>query len=438
MAERTSLEEIFSDSVENTSTTSSTNKPSLESIFAGEDNQVAQENGLNTNIGEIKSYKKSLGGDIRNALIGGAFGNVFLRNNPDPESEKRRQLISSLANTASFGIPQAIAKGINAKMAPVQESIQDTIGNTMGLASPLGVANAASKIVKGAGLGSKVIRGAISGGVGGALLPQDTLKQRGETARVGAGFGAGLTFIGSIAPKLINFGGKKTAQAIAQKADKGFDAISEELGKKYENLFNGIKGTTSVDDLTNTISNTLDEYPEAANSGRIKKILTRLNEIKNSGNQVTATDLHNLKQEIRSTIPRSVWSGMSDADAMQTAKMDIYWKINDKLGQMGGEKYTALNQEYRNFKQAEKLARKFFYEQGIPSDKNVNSSMSRLSRDAVRGLSSKLPGKEKFAQDFEAWRRGQIAKKLALGGGGIVLGDFLVRRAIGNFALNRQ
>ncbi len=134
--------------------------------------------------GEIRQMKHSVEGDIKNSLIGGAFGNVFLRNNPDPELEKRRQLTSSLANTATFGIPQAIAGGIGSKMATVKAPMQAGIGSLLGMAAPAGVAGMASKVVSGAGIGANALRGAIQGGVFWFITSRNSRRTK-ETSHLG-------------------------------------------------------------------------------------------------------------------------------------------------------------------------------------------------------------------------------------------------------------
>lgn len=373
--------------------------------------------------GEIRAVKRSLGGDVKNALIGGAFGNLFLRNNPDIELEKRRQLTSSLANTAAFGIPQAIAQGMGSKMAPVQAPMQAGIGSLMGMAAPAGLAGLASKVVTGAGTAANVARGAIQGGVFGAAMP-GTLKERQKQGAWGAGLGAGLTFATNIAPKLINLGGRKTAQAIAEKADKGINSLSSSLSQKYDDMFANIKGTTKVDDVLNSVNETVNQYPEGVGVGKLKQIQLRLTELKDAGKEITAKELHNLKQEISKTIPKSVWNGVSDADAMTAARENVYWKITDKLEELGGEKYSGLSNEYKLFKKSERLARKMFYQEGVPTNPSGKKAIFEYTvprERAVRYLSSQLPNDQKFAQDFEAWRRGSQLKLGAVGGTGIYM-----------------
>jgi len=388
-------------------------------------------------VGEIRAHRPSLGGNIRNALIGGAFGNLFLRNQPDIENEKRRALLASILNTATLGIPQAIAQyGLGGNLAPVKAPTQEVIGGLLGMATPMGVANTASKLVKGAGLGAKVLRGAIQGGVFVSAMP-GKIDERAKQAGWGAGIGGGLSFATSVAPKLINLGGRKTAQAISEKADKGINSLSESLSKRYDDMFANIKGTTKVDDILQTVDDTINQYPEGVGVGKLKQIQSRLSELKEAGKNITAKELHNLKQEISKTIPKSVWNGIADADAMTTARENVYWKITDKLEELGGDKYTGLSNEYKLFKKSERLARKMFYQEGVPTNPTLKQSIFGYTvprERAVRYLSSQLPSGQKFAEEFEAWRRGNIVKGGALGGTAI----YIAHRYLTDQLLNRQ
>jgi len=229
-------------------------------------------------------------------------------------------------------------------------------------------------------------------------------------------------------PKLINLGGRKTAQAIAEKADKGFDKLSKTLSDKYDDVFSNIEAKVKTADIVDDIQNTINEFPEGANIGKLKSIAKRLGETK----EISAKELFNIKKEISKTIPKSVWNGVSDADAITNSKEGLYWKLTKKLEEVGGEKFAGLTEEYKQFKQAERLARKMFYRQGIPSNVPLGGTYDIPTEKAVRGLSSQLPPKEQFAQLFEAWRRGQTVKKTAgLLGGGSAL-TYLAHRYLSN------
>jgi len=355
--------------------------------------------------GEIRAMKRSVGGEVKNALIGGAFGNLFLRNNPDPELEKRRQITSSLANTASFGIPQAIAKGLGSPMAPVRAPLQAGVGSAMGMVAPGGVAGMAGRVVSGAGTGANILRNAIQLGTFGVLSP-GTVSERKKAGAVGAGIGAAFGAITSIVPKLLNFGGRKSAQKIAEKADKGIESLSKGLSDKYDDVLGGINAKANTADVVNDIQTTINEFPEGANIGKLKSIINRIKGSK----EISAKELFNIKKEIAKTIPRGMWNGTTEMDAITNSREGLYWKISQRMEDVGGEKYAGLTQEYKAFKQSERLARSMFYRKGVPSNLPVGGAMDIPTQKAIGKLSSQLPSGQKFAQEFEAWRRGQAIK----------------------------
>lgn len=289
-------------------------------------------------------------------------------------------------------------------------------GALTGLGAKL--ATAPARIIAGQGVGRSIARGALGGALtSGAYAPTSPeeaffdWKERGKRAIMGGGLG-GVSGLATQFPKLINLGGRKTAQAIAEKADKGFDKLSKGLSDKYDDLFANVKGTTKVDDILSTLDDTINQYPEGGGIGKLKAISSRLKKIQEGGEEITAKELHNLKQEISKTIPKSVWNGIADADAMTNARENVYWKITEKLEKLGGDKYKGLTSEYKNFKQAERLARKMFYRSGVPSDEALRKTYDIPTQRAVGKLSSQLPREEQFAQHFEAWRRGQGVKRI--------------------------
>jgi hypothetical protein len=376
--------------------------------------------------------KPSLKGAIRKELLGGVFGNLFLRNNPDPELEKRRALLASMANTATLGAPQAVAQyGLGGNLAPVKAPMQEAIGGALGMATPMGISGAASGLVKGAGLGAKVARGMVGGGTFGALLP-GKVEERATKGAWGAGIGAAFSLLSAV-PKLLNLGGRKTAQAIAEKSDKGINKLGQTLSDKYDDFFAKVKGDTPVDDILQTVDDAKASFPEGTNVGKLKQISKRLSTLQKKGENISAKELHNLKQEVRKLIPNSVWQGKADANAIQNAQENIYWKITEKLEGLGGDKYKGLTTEYKNFKQAERLARKMFYRQGIPSNVPLKGTYDIPTQKAVRGLSEQLPSKEQFAQEFEAWRRGQGLKRM----GGVAVGGGALAYALHRYLTDR-
>lgn len=273
-----------------------------------------------------------------------------------------------------------------------------------------------------------------------------TPKQRGEFGKeirdtaigeaiavpIGYGIGKGLQGIG----KLINLGGRKTAQAIAQKADKGLDVLQQNLSSKYDALFAKVgKGEVANNNVFNSVREAVDAFPEGAGSGKLKQILARLADVDN----ISAKELHNLKQEVSKMIPKSVWSGITEGNAIQNAYENIYWTISGELEKIGGKAYQGLTQEYKGFKQAERLAKKLFFRQGIPSNEALRGVVDIPTEKAIRSLSKQLPKTEQFAQAFEAWRRGQGVKKaLRVGVGGGALAYALHRYLTGKLLGNKE
>ena len=205
---------------------------------------------------------------------------------------------------------------------------------------------------------------------------------------------------------------------MAEKADKGMDKLSQGLSDKYDDDLANIKGTVKTQSVVDDIQQTIDEFPEGANTGKLKSIINRIKD----NEDISAKELFNIKKEISKTIPKSVWNGVSDADAITNSKEQLYWKITQKLEDVGGDKFKGLTSEYKNFKQSERLARKMFYRQGVPSNVPLGGTYDIPTQRAVRGLSGQLPQEEQFSNAFEAWRRGQGIKKaggVALGGGAL-------------------
>jgi hypothetical protein len=172
-----------------------------------------------------------------------------------------------------------------------------------------------------------------------------------------------LQQIKNFIPRLINLGGKKTGQEIAEKADKGIDELSQRLSDKYDELFGNIKASTKTSGIIDDLQSTIDEFPEGANIGKLKSIVKRLK----GKEEISAKELFNIKKEISKTIPKSVWNGISDSDSITNSKENLYWRLTKRLEEVGGEAYTGLTDEYKMFKQSERLARKMFYRQGVPS-----------------------------------------------------------------------
>lgn len=385
-------------------------------------------------VGEIRAAKHTPMGDFKSALVNSPYGNLFLRNQPDPENEKRRALLASTINTATLGAPQAIAQyGLGGNLAPTKAPTQEMIGGLLGMASPMSLAGKAAGAIKGIGMGAKVARGAIGGGVFGAALP-GTIEQRLSKGKWGAAVGGAVSFVSSAVPKLINLGGRKTAQAIAEKADKGMGALSQRLSDKYDDVLGAIKGKVNAKGVISDIQTTIDEFPEGANIGKLKSIIGRLDKV----DDIDAKELFAIKKEIAKTIPRSIWNGISEGDAMSNAKEGLYWKLTHKLEAIGGEKYKGLTEEYKGFKQAERLARKMFYRQGVPSDVPLGGTYDIPTQKAIKQLSSQLKPNEQFSQQFEAWRRGLATKKSLAPIGGIGLLGYMAHKLVSRKLLEKN
>lgn len=304
-------------------------------------------------------------------------------------------------NTATAGGSEFLLNKIGLKSP---DSIGYKAGNIGGYAVP--VAGARALIGKvaplaGRGIAKTIARGGIEGALAGAYgTPSD---------RTGGAVGGGiLGAIGSLFPKVINFGGTKTQQKLAEKATSGIDKIGDDLSMKYDQLFSNIKnGSAKVGDLADSIDDVVRQYPEGQGMDKLIKISKRLKK----ANNISAQELHNLKQEVRTLIPRSVWKGQSDANAIQNAQRDLYFRITEKLESLGGKEYSGLSQEYKKFKGFEQLANRVFYKNGVPSNANVLNKIDEPTRKAVRELSSQLPQAEQFFDDFLALRRGGSVKR---------------------------
>lgn len=245
--------------------------------------------------------------------------------------------------------------------------------------------------------------------------------------------GMALGQVGNL-PKVINLGGAKTAQKIAEKADEGFGKAFGYLSNKYDNLFSRIKeGSTKIDDVLESIN----EAAVNSNTGSsIEKKMTRLFDELGKSGEATAERLHRLKQEIRAMVPKSVWKGTGDANMEQHYAKEAYYKVNDALERIGGKEYSGLSNEYKDFMKATDLTKQFFYEKGQPSNLGMMRTMSEPAKRSLEVINKNLAPEEKFVQEFEAWRRGQVAKKIALGGGGVTLADYIARRIYGRSLLN--
>lgn len=321
-----------------------------------------------------------------------AYFNQWLLNNP-------RSILNKVG--IEYPQPESTAGKAGYYAAGVAGAVQNPLAKVMGV----GKIPAATSPLKTLGLAS-----AQGGALGAAYAPEDftDIKTRGKQAITGAVVNSVI----SMFPKLITLTGNKTGYKIAEKADKGFDKAKSFLSDKYDDMFDRIRsGDAQVDDLAQMIDDHVKAFPEDSGLSKLTSISERLR----GKGRMSAKELHNLKQEIRTTTPKSVWQGTSDPNAMQHSKMELYFKINDKLESMGGDEYIGLSNEYRNFMQNQRLAKQFFYEKGIASDLNLNKPMSYRAKEAISSIEKGLSDEERFLTDFLAWRRGQSFKKYAPG-----------------------
>jgi hypothetical protein len=214
-------------------------------------------------------------------------------------------------------------------------------------------------------------------------------------------------------PAIFKLAGRKTHQAWAEKATKGIDKLSDDLGNKYENFFAKIKdGSTKSDDLAQAFDDAIAEYPEGVNVGRLKAISERVK--KNP--TISAEELHALKQEIRGIIPKGIWRGTSDANAIQNAQRNLYFKITDKLGELGGKEYSSLSQEYKKFKDMEYLVNTVTRNKGVPSNAKIFGKLDVPTEKAITSLSKQLSPNDELAQELWKLRRGEKLKDLGIKG----------------------
>lgn len=225
--------------------------------------------------------------------------------------------------------------------------------------------------------------------------------------------------------------GKDAVLNIAEKGSAGVDKLDDIVGKKYEDGIQSISGTQkNLVPIQESIDDVVASYPEEK--------FTQFEKIKNRlavSDGLSASELRDLKQEIKKGIPKGVFKGTVDPTPIQYAKLKVYNAVDNSLAELGGEKYIGMKKEYSEWKNLATDARKLLLEDGRPGDSKLRNWMGfgapRRQMKALEEINKKLPPKEQFLQDFLAWRRGQALKTVALGGGGIMMGDYLVRRAVG-------
>ena len=155
-----------------------------------------------------------------------------------------RESFSPAINMAGFGVPKAAMNAINPSLGEqIFPTPQTLIGNVAGLFGGVATGGGAYKAIEsgvaksiptvaGELLKQKIARSAIAGGVtAAAYTPENAFRdfssnlQRIPQAVGGAAMGALAPIIANF-PKLVNLGGEKTAQIIAEKADSGMDSLT--------------------------------------------------------------------------------------------------------------------------------------------------------------------------------------------------------------------
>lgn len=261
---------------------------------------------------------------------------------------------------------------------------------------------------------------------------------------VGEGIGAFLT-----KPRKFMKFGKAAVQEIAEKAATGRNFVLKQASKKYDDLLSKLdesvskKGNVVLKEgstLADSIDDVINTYPDSPNMAKLGKISSRLRE----GKATSITDLHNLKQETRSVVPKSVWRGSSRPDAMQKAQRDLYFKTNEVIESLDDTGvYKGLSNEYRELMNTVDDLNSAILERGRPGEAKLRKDALTLGRlfDQTRGLTyrqrlametidKQVPNKMKFMQDFKAWKRGNLVRDAAIGIGaaGLLYGS---RRRVG-------
>lgn len=231
--------------------------------------------------------------------------------------------------------------------------------------------------------------------------------------------------------RIFNWGGKEGLQKVAEKAHKGGQQVFQGMKDKYDTVFNEIKdGKASVAGIKLKVDEAVNSFPEGGGLGSYKKITKRL--AKTPNETMSAKELHNLKQEVGKTIR---WKGQSDA--INHAKKEVYYSINEALEKAGGAKYTGLSKEYREFAYMMDDVNSAIMERGRPGMKklagsvmNPGGTLTARQESALKALDKQLPGSDKFLHDFLAWRRAELVKRYGslVGGGGLLYG---LRRRVG-------
>lgn len=206
--------------------------------------------------------------------------------------------------------------------------------------------------------------------------------------------------------------GKEVPLQVAEKADVGLKKVSESVYNQYEQKLKDITGkSNNFDDITSKIDEIENAYPE--NTPKLlKKIRERLFET----TEMSAEELRNLKMELKKGV-ESVLKGKADANPLQQAQLEIYNMVDDKIVELGGDKYIKMKSEYTKFKNMSNDVKSTIMERGRPGDITLRNwgglGLTRRQAKSLEQLNKQLPKEEQFLKTYNAWRRGQLMKVAA-------------------------
>jgi len=218
--------------------------------------------------------------------------------------------------------------------------------------------------------------------------------------------------------------GKDAVLDVAEKASKGERIVKTTIGKKYDTFIDDIGKSTKdsidrvgLDEIKGVADSILNEFPNMPNKGKIAAISERLA----NTDKLSARELLNLKQEAKLAIGKSVLEGKVKPNAIQATQSKLVRAIDEKILDLGGDKYKSLKLEYRDYANMIDDVNSIILERGRPGDiklrgtfLNPGGSMSRRQFKSLESLSKQLPAKDQFMQEFLAWKRGQLLKRYGL------------------------
>ena len=242
--------------------------------------------------------------------------------------------LRNLLNTGLGGLPNLVTQGrFTPQPTTTAESIGGLAGKVGGALIPAGVAaRGAGAVVRGAGLGAKVARGAITGGVTGAIIPPETsfndLKARGKQALIGTLAGAGFGAAGGGIQKLKQLRSDKALAATERKLMSGFFKVKQDAVNKFVGQIddlaaqNPTKRGVSIRELVDDVAREGDDAifsPEAKRALRKIPKLKRLLDNPNLADDISVKDAQEIANAIK--IPKVLTVNNFDlVDAKNTIK----------------------------------------------------------------------------------------------------------------------